>query len=165
MSTGILIIENINEKDEFLLPLINEFNKLAEDGHYPELLNWNHYQLFTHTVNTTPQDWKLFLQHPKVKQWYDDELEIQMRTAAAKLVKEIQSGNARSTGLPQALSSVLGYLDKREKVESTTRIIYNFIPLTEYEQQNPEIKVLDFIPTEIKQSIQIIGLNSDRKKG
>lgn len=156
---------NFTKQEERFIPLQEEFNNIAK-SYYPDILGWNHYDLHIKCIKewSSPQVWKEFLMNPKVKQWYDEEQILQIRTSVMKLLQDIGSSEGKSTGQAQALSTMLSQLNKSERIDTTTKYIYNFIPLTELEKDNPNVRILKFIPDEIRNAVQIIGTDGNNKK-
>lgn len=149
-----LIDIQLNTNEQHLQHLIDEFNRLCTEGNYPSILSWDHYTLFVKSNGTTPQEWKEFRLNPKIKQWYEDEQNLQLQSSLMKLLQEV--GDGRSTGQAQTISAMLNQLNKLEKQESTVKYIYSFVPLTKEEALNPDVRILQDIPTEIRDAIQVI---------
>jgi len=152
----------LSSNEQHLQHLVDEFNRLCiEEAHYPDILSWDHYELFLRSNGTTPQEWKNFRLNPKVKQWYDEEQDLQLRSKLMKLLGEM--GDAKSTGQAQTLSALLKQVSDRDKVDTSTKYIYSFVPLTIDEEKNPNINILDSIPPEIADAIQTIGPRTNKK--
>ena len=151
---------NLDEKERHLEPLIAEFNRLCHEGYYPEILSWSHYDLYLKTMNITPQQWKEFRLNPKIKQWFEEEEELQLRTTVTRLIQE--TGDSRSTAQSQTLNALLAQLNRIDQHQATTKIIYNFVPLTEFEKENPNVNILSYIPSEIRGAIQVIGRDTSK---
>jgi hypothetical protein len=152
------------EEEKILKPQIDDFNRLCLEGNYPEILSWNHYDLHKNSIleNSTPQLWKIFLVHPKIKQWYSEEQDLQLRITFSKILQDITDG--KSTGQAQTISAILNQLNKTDKQESQNFFIYQFVPLTEFEKENPNVKILENVPNEIRDAIQVIGQPNNSKK-
>jgi hypothetical protein len=144
------------EKEELEInEAVKEFNKLCECGEYPKLLRYTHYELAQHSDLPDTKIWKRFLLHPKIKEWYQNERQIQLNSRIQQLMDE--AGTSKSTAAAQTLNTLLQQQKlMEESSQNKTIIVYNFIPLTEAEKGNPNINVLQTIPEGIKGAIRNI---------
>lgn len=155
----------LTSNEQYLQPLIDEFNRLCtEEGKYPALLSWGHYTLFVNSNYGSPQEWKNFRLNPKIQQWYSEEQDLQMRSSLMKLSSEINDGNGKSTGQAQTITALLNQINRNDTKNNGMKIIYNFIPLTEFEEKNPNVTILQHIPPEIRNAIQVIGAARTNEK-
>jgi hypothetical protein len=141
------------EEERTLKDMQDVFNEVILDQFYPAMLEFNHYELWEKSGKLfNPQDWKTFRTHPRVDEWYTEELVLLANTKAFKLLSK--AGDNRSVGEVQALNASLSIIDKyMTKKQSQTKIIYCFIPLTESEEAAPNVRIIKNIPAEIDDAI------------
>lgn len=139
-------------EEQTLKDIQTEFNKLLED-HYPEVLEWSHYELWKNSGKIfTPYEWKEFRLDQRVDDWYTSELLIIVQNRAVRLLSK--AGDNKSVGESQALTQVMNFLDKNKRTaKQETKFIYSFIPLNIHEEAADNVKVLQNIPTEIAGAI------------
>lgn len=142
-----------DEKD--LNKCVEDFNDLCDQGQYPEILEWTHYELAKRSNTPNPNLWKKFLLNPKVKDWYQSEKQILLNAEVQKLIRT--AAKSGSTATVQTLNSLLAQQKSMEEQNDNKKIIiYNFIPLTEEEKKDPLINENKTIPSGIRRAITII---------
>lgn len=141
------------KEERTLTDMQDVFNEVILGKFYPEMLEFNHYELWEKSGKMfNPIDWKNFRTHPRVDEWYIEELVLLANTKAFKLLGK--AGDNRSVGEVQALNASLNIIDKHsKKTKSQDKIVYCFIPLTESEEAAPNVKIIKNIPTEIADAI------------
>lgn len=151
------------EKDELELnEAVKAFNTMCECGEYPKLLRYTHYELAQYSELPDPRIWKRFLLHPKIKEWYQSERQINLNSKIQQLMDE--AGTSKSTAAAQTLNTLLQQQKlMEESSQNKTIIVYNFIPLTDEEKGNPNINVLQTIPEGIKSAIRHIKGDSNNQ--
>lgn len=139
------------------------FNDLVEE-YYPQCLEWNHYELWRNSGKVyTPHDWKTWRLDDRVDHWYNSELIIIVQNRATKLLSK--AGENKSVGESQALTQVMNFLDKNKQVaKQETKYIYSFVPLNINEEASENVKVLENIPTEIRNAISAYSGDKKTKK-
>lgn len=149
------------EKDELEInEAVKAFNEMCECGEYPRLLQYTHYQLAQKSNLPDTRLWKRFLLHPKIKEWYQSERQINLNAKIQQLMDE--AGYSKSTAQAQTLNTLLAQQKLLEdNAQNKTIIVYNFIPLTEEEKGNPNINVLHTIPEGIKNAIKYVSGGTD----
>lgn len=149
-------ILDIEFEDEELQECVLVYNEIAETL-YPDILQLNHVELYLQSAKRiSPTIWKKFLLNEKIQDWYAQERKIIMGNKVDKMINEI--GKNHSTAQMQGLSTLLGQINRDEgNRESNEIIIYNFIPLTEEEAKNPNVKILQNVPNQIRNAIQTIN--------
>lgn len=142
-------------KDNRLNRMRDDFNLLYHNQGQ-KLLSMSSFQL-QKAVNDkwTSQEWKEFRLHDKVDEWFEEEMQIIIKNRAFDLLQK--TGEDRSTATTQALTQMMNFLDKnKQKAVNPTIMIYSFVPLTEMEEQAPNVRTLTNIPTEIKDAVVVI---------
>ncbi len=138
------------KKEEKILEDIQiEFNLLNEQF-YPDVLQWNHYELWQKSGKMfTPEDWKRFRLHDKVDEWYTEEIILIAKQKQVKLLST--AGDRTSVADSQALNQVTSFLErnKQDNVEQV-KFIYSFVPLNENEEKAENVRVIKNIPIEIE---------------
>jgi hypothetical protein len=129
------------------------FNTIAETS-YPNILHKNHFEIWKQTGRQyTPELWKKFRMDPRVDEWYDEEFSLSAKNKVREMASKL-GGDRKSTADVQAMSQLLGFLDKeKEKSTPTTKMVYCFIPLNDQEVNAPNVKVLESIPDPIKNAL------------
>ena len=151
------------KNDERLLQDIQtEFNKLLE-LHYPQCLEWSHYELWKNSGKMfTPYEWKEWRLDQRVDDWYNSELVIIVQNRAVKLLSK--AGDNKSVGESQALTQVMNFLDKHKRSgKQETKFIYSFIPLNTHEETADNVKILQNIPAEIADAITTHNRTNSKK--
>lgn len=148
---------HIQFKDESLKHCLRVFNKLCET-YYPDIKQWDHVELAQMSralnENIPPFLWRNFLLHEKVREWYKEEQAVEMRKKINILLSKADTNN---TAQQQTLNSLLTQANKAEQTDNKTIIIYNcFVPLSEDEKENPNVRKLNRIPDAISNAIQDI---------
>lgn len=140
------------QEEQLLNDIQDEFNILCT-AHYPEILEKSHYELWILSGKKyNAQDWKAFRMDTRVDAWYTQELILIAKHKAIKLINK--AGDNKSVGETQALAQTLTYIDKHEKrLTDDTKIIYCFIPLNQNELEADNVKIINNIPTEIKDAL------------
>lgn len=140
------------EEERMLSEIQLEFNKMLVTQ-YPEMLNWNHYEFWQNTGKSfTPEDWKQFRLHPRVDEWYNEEILLIAKQKQIKLLST--AGDRTSVADSQALNQVSSYLErnKQDNIENTI-MVYCFVPLNENEEKAKNVKIIKNIPAEIENAI------------
>lgn len=139
-------------KDDLLNVMKDRFNSEIKNFG-DKLLSMSPYELQTaFNSEFSAQQWKEFRLHPLVDAWFEEEMSIMVRNKAFKLLN--QSGTNNSTATTQALGQMMNYLErKKEQASEPIVFIYSFVPLSEMEEQAPNVRTLENIPTEIKNAI------------
>lgn len=141
--------------DEELQECVNTFNEIAETQ-YPDILTYNHVDLYTASYKRiSPTIWKKFLLNEKVLDWYEQERTITINNKVNKMINDLTKSN--STAQVQGLNTLLAQVNRDEVKESNEIIIYNFIPLNEEEEKNPNVNISKNIPRQIRDAIQTIN--------
>ena len=146
---------DINFTEEPYAKCEQEFNSLCE-LYYPEIKQWTHIELraVSKDKDISTTDWKRFLLHEKVREWFNEEQQLDIRQKTNKL---LMSADKNNTAQNQTLNALLTTLSKSETKESKTIIIYNcFTPLTKDEEVNKNVTKINDIPNGIKNAIQTI---------
>lgn len=148
-SINIVFRQDETKMQEMLKVYENLYEK-----YYPQILQYSHHKLWERANREfVPSDWKEFLSHPKVQDFYDTEMRQLARQRVFKTL--LDEDNSRSTGEAQQLQQNLNLLKEgREQSEKQDKIVYMFVPLTSQEEASPNVKKLDNIPPEIKSAIQ-----------
>ena len=129
------------------------FNMLCTQ-YYPDIKQFSHVELNMYDTSISPADWRKFLLHEKVREWFKEEQTIDMRQKVNKLIANADKNN---TAQQQTLNSLLNAMSKEDTKENKTLIIYNcFVPLTKDEQENENVTKIRDIPNGIKNAIQNI---------
>lgn len=153
------------EDEAKLNECVRTFNTLCEQGLYPDLLEYTHYDLAKCSNLGNPNLWKEFLLNPKIKEWYQTERQILLTSEVQKLIRT--ASKSGSTATVQTLNTLLGQLKTMEGASNNQKIIvYNFIPLTEEERRNPLIHEPNAIPPGIRRAVRIVvneGTNNNKK--
>lgn len=151
---GFLDITFIEDEKE-LNKCVEEFNDLCDQGQYPEILEWTHYELAKRSNLPDTTLWKKFLLNPKIKDWYQSEKQILLNAEVQKLIRT--AAKSGSTATVQTLNSLLAQQKSmEEQTDNKKIIIYNFIPLTEEEKKDENIHENKTIPAGIRRAITII---------
>lgn len=144
---------DINFVDKDMQLCLEKFNELCTT-YYPDIKEWDHNELHAMCREIPPYKWRRFLLQEKVKEWYRDEQNIELRKKAAHLIKNAEKNN---TAQQATLNNILTQLNKQENNDNKTLIIYNcFTPLSKDEEENPNVNKIQDIPDSIKDAIQII---------
>lgn len=123
-------------------------------GAYPEIKQYTHMELHALHPQISPAEWKKFLLHEKVREWFKDEQSLDIRQKVNRLIATADKNNSAQQ---QTLTSLLTSLSKEDSKENKTLIIYNcFVPLTKDEQENENVTKIRDIPNGIKNAIQTI---------
>lgn len=145
---------DINFQEEPYKSCEEAFNLLCQTM-YPDIKQYTHIELHALCNTISTSDWKKFLLHEKVKEWFFEEQQLDIRQKTNKL---IMSADKNSTAQNQTLTSLLNTLSKNETKDNKVIIIYNcFTPLTEDEKVNKNVTKINDIPNGIKNAIQIIN--------
>lgn len=148
-----LTIKFTDPTEQHLNKCVTAFNELCECGQYPKILQYTHYQLAENSSFPDVNAWKQFLLHPKIKEWYQSERLINLNSQIQKLMDE--AGTSHSTAAAQTLNTLLAQQKQMEEsTQNKTIIVYNFVPLTEEEEGDPNINVLQDIPDGIRRAIR-----------
>lgn len=127
------------------------FSNLLTD--FPDAIHFSPYELWKKENTVSPETWKEFLSNDKVDAWFQNELEIRVRSKAFKLLDSV--GDNNSTATTQALSQIFGFMDKnKEKNIDPVIFVYSFIPLTPEEEKAPNVRTVRNIPVEIQNAIK-----------
>lgn len=148
---------HINFEDENMKKCLRVFNALCEN-YYPDIKQWDHVELSQMSQmlneNIPPFIWRNFLLNDKVKEWYDEEQAVEIRKKINILLSKADTNN---TAQQQTLNNLLTQSSKSKQSENKTIIIYNcFVPLSEDEKENPNVKKINSIPDAISNAIQDI---------
>jgi hypothetical protein len=115
---------HIHFDDPELKELQDVFNLVDPE----ESIFMNHYQL-AKTTGIAPDRWKVFLMHPKVATWMEQELTLYKEYQLKQMIKDA-TDDKRSVGAAQMINSLTKTLqDSREKEGPI--IIYTHVPLTD----------------------------------
>lgn len=138
-------------RDEKLNNMKHKFNEMLINNN--QALSASHYQLETMSDGAfSALEWREFKIHPVVTAWLEEELDILVRNKAFDLMKDMGTNNSTATN--QAVMSALNYLDKKkDTVQNPTIFIYSFVPLSEQEREAPNVRILENVPTEIRDAI------------
>lgn len=149
-------------KDEKYKECQDIFNELCSVGQYPAILEYSAIELHQKSENTiSVARWREFLLHPSVVEWFEEEQRLLMRQKANKMIKNMD--NNTHTSQQQGLASILNLLDKgKDTQKQSDIIIYQHVPLSPQEKENPNIHVLQSVPDTIENSYQIVG-NSNKR--
>lgn len=138
-----------------------KFNQLC-DTNYPEILEYDHYELYLRT-KIAPTIWKRFLLNEQVTAWYQEEQMLTLRKKATQMIKLV--GDTNSTAQVQGLTAILQQINKTGTIkEKSDIIIYNFIPLTKDEEMNKNVNKLSSIPNQIRNALQNIQRTTTNNK-
>lgn len=158
---GFLEIVFTEPDEQPLNKCVEEFDKLCETQ-YPKVLEYNHYTLSQRTGVNSPNMWKRFLLHPKVKEWFNSEKAILLNTEIQRLMS--QAGDSHSTASVQALNALIAQQKILEdQQEQKTIIVYNFIPITDEERKSGIINEVKSVPSGIRRAIRYINSDSDKQ--
>lgn len=162
MSIKILDIQLPREK-EHLQKCIDAFNELCDKGLYPDVLDYSPFELYNATRGKISiSTWKEFLLDPVITNWYSTERTLMLRQQVNKLIKE--AGTSKSTASAQTLTTLLKQLNETESQNTgDTKFVYTFVPITQQERKNPIINVDENIPNSIRDAIQIIQRNPNKR--
>ena len=151
---GFLDITFIEDEKE-LNKCVEDFNDLCDQGQYPEILEWTHYELAKRSNTPDTTLWKKFLLNPKIKDWYQSEKQILLNAEVQKLIRT--AAKSGSTATVQTLNSLLAQQKTmEEQTDNKKIIIYNFIPLTDEEKKDENIHENKNIPAGIRRAITIV---------
>lgn len=148
--------------EQILEELISAYNSMYT-LQYPQILAMNHFELYQlsgrlHTV----QDWKNFLMEPRLQNYFNDEQDLLVRNKISKLLSGI--GDNNSTAQAQGLRDLMNQQKEKENSRNDeTKFIYTFIPLSEQEEQNPNVNILQSIPDVIKEALYDIRQGTGNK--
>jgi DNA polymerase elongation subunit (family B) len=146
--------------EQILEEIKTEFNLLFVQ-HYPDVLQWNHYELWQKSGKKfTPEDWKRFRLNDKVDEWYNEEIILIAKQKQIKLLST--AGDRTSVADAQALNQVTSFLErnKTEGIDQTV-IIYSFVDLNENEKEAANVRVIKNIPVEIEDAL--ISFKGDKQ--
>ena len=79
---------------------------------------------------------------------------MMLRAQTMSFLEKLSQGKM-NTGDATILGKLLESEDDEQDAEADTIFVYSFIPLTEEERGAPNVKILDSVPTQIKDSLQI----------
>lgn len=145
------------KKEPELLNTVLIFNKLYK-MHPETIAETTYHGLYKMTEEKeaiTLAQWKSFYLDRRVQSWYDQELELLMKSKLHKLTR--QAGSDRSTATQQALQGLLKHISENTvKAEENKIIVYTHIPLTDQEAHLKNVKVESTIPQEIRDALTIL---------
>jgi len=156
---------------------LKEFNPETEKPLYEAVLNFNEefakdsaimtlgyyelYKRFKNRTSLTAIDWRNFYRDKRVQNFYNDELNMQLEVKIQKL--------SHSSDLSTSDNTTLTNLIKRKRDEEGINaddgkiFVYTFIPLTSEEENAENVKILSFVPKEIKGAIHVLEGNKNKK--
>lgn len=151
------------DTEELEKEMLQTFSEMYEDN-YPTILEWSHLELWTRSGKMfTTTDWKNFKTHPKMSEWYQGEMQDLAQQKAFRLLGK--SGEMKSTGEAQQLREALQLLNNgKPNKDKQEKIVYAFIPLNVNEEAAPNVKILNNVPTEIKDAIQHVTPEGDKSE-
>lgn len=150
------------DSEKYLEEIQDVFNEMLE-GDNTALLDLNHYELWRKSGKRfTPEEWKKFRLNEGVDQWYAEELLLIAKTKESKLIRS--AGDNKSVAETQALNQISAFIERNQShVKDTTIFIYSFIPLNKEEEQSPNARIINNIPTEIENAIIKVSRDSVKK--
>lgn len=129
-----------------------------------ETLAKTYYQLWELDKAIDLYTWRAFYTDARVQKFYEKEFTLSLNAKKQALLQ--QMGENKSVATNQALTSILKYLEVEEVDPNDNKIfIYSFIPLNEQERNAKNVRILNNIPENLKDAIQIIEGDSESKKG
>lgn len=117
--------------DTVLQEMQEAYNTLASN----EALFLSHYDLAVKLPEFPADAWKQFLQHPKVVQWFDTEMEMYKNYQLRQMIRDATK-NDRSVGAASMINSLTKSLNEGRTKDGPI-IIYTHVPLTDEQTQSP----------------------------
>ena len=94
---------DIGFKEEPYKKCEESYNMLCQTF-YPDIKQYTHIELNGLDSNISPAEWKKFLLHEKVREWFKDEQTLEIRQKTNKLIATAEKNN---TAQQQTLNSLL----------------------------------------------------------
>lgn len=122
------------EGEELYAEMMQAFNTI------PDAIYLDHYKLAEMTRHNA-LEWKKFLTHPAVADWFQSEMQLLAQSKLRLLIKDIDS-NTKSTGLPQLINTLGNRIEEGTKKGDGPIFIVLHTPLNEDEKHAPNVKRL-----------------------
>lgn len=144
----------LKDNETELQTMVEAFEELFDNIPPIKILGYSHYDLHKNTGLFSPTEWKRFLTDERIVEWYKTERSMMLRAQTMSFLEKLSQGKM-NTGDATILGKLLESEDDEQDAEADTIFVYSFIPLTEEERGAPNVKILDSVPTQIKDSLQI----------
>lgn len=143
----------LKDDEQQMKTMVEAFEELFDSLPPSKILSYSHYDLHKATGLYSPTEWKSFLTDERIVEWYKTERSMMLRAQTMAFIEKLSQGKL-NTGDANILTKLLEAEDEQE-AEDDTIFVYSFIPLTEEERGAPNVKILDSVPTQIKDAIQV----------
>ena len=155
-------LDLFDKSEEKFRLMAKDFNNIYK--RYPEeITDFGYIQLHKHQsseVDFTVMDWRQFYLDRRVKNWYRQELEINLQQNLQKISKT--AGSDKSTATQQTLATLMKYNEESSSGDNTKIFVYTHIPLTEEEEHLDNVKISKNIPEGIKAGISVFERNKGK---
>jgi len=124
---------NFKNNETLMLDLQSKYNTIG----VREAMFLDHYEL-KEISGYTAEDWKLFLKHPLVADFLQEELSM-FRDKQIRSILRDAKDNDRSVGVAQMINS-LSKLDLTQMGNNNKIFIYTYVPLDKEEEHAEDIR-------------------------